>query len=265
MITSLTNDFVKLATSLHHKKGRNQHKLYLAEGIHLVSEALKAKAEIQEYVWTNKLLKSIEGTALFNQLQTIAPGVEVSEAVFNKLAETETPQGIMALIQLPLESKPDFSKLSLGLIADGVQDPGNLGTIIRTAWAAGVDVLFCTSETADPYQGKVIRATMGGIFNLSIFRNLDPTVIFSAAQSAGIQLVAGYPNASLQYYQLDLLKPTIFLVGSEGQGISRVWDEFTINKVNIPQPGQAESLNVAISAGIMIYEAIRQRAINGVL
>lgn len=262
MITSPSNDLVKLVMSLHHKKGRKEHKLFIAEGIHPVTEALKAGVPIQRYIWTGKLISSPEGKNLLNQLQSRYEGVEVSDRIFDKISETDNPQGILALIQIPTEKPIDFSKIRLGLIVDGVQDPGNIGTIIRTAWAADLDSLFFTPGTADPYQGKVVRATMGGIFNQNLFPNRTPEYICKNALEHGIQIIAGYPDAVQSYFEAEMLGPTLFLVGNEGKGVSEAWESYPIRKVYIPQPGQAESLNVAVSAGILIYEAVRQRMMN---
>lgn len=263
MITSISNSLVKLAISLHHKKGRMTHNLYLAEGIHLVTEALNAGVGIARFIWTSKLALSSEGCELLRRLSEAVPGVEVSETVFNKIAETDNPQGVVAFIEILQETMPDFSKIQLGLVVDGVQDPGNVGTIIRTAWAANVDSLFFTPGTSDPYQGKVVRATMGGIFTQRIFRNVLPASIFQQAVNHGITIVGGYPEATQSHFQLNFSGPTMFLIGNEGKGISEEWANFSIQKVYIPQPGKAESLNVAVSAGILIYEAIRQRLTMG--
>lgn len=262
LITSTSNDLVKLVMSLHHKKGRKEQKLFIAEGIHPVTEALKAGIPIQRYIWTSKLTTSLEGKTLLDQLQSRYQGIEVSDHVFRKMSETESPQGILALIEIPSEKPIDFSRIRFGLIVDGVQDPGNIGTIIRTAWAAGLDSLFFTPGTADPYQGKVVRATMGGIFNQNLYPNRTPEYIYKNAEKHGIQIIAGYPDATQSYFEVEMLGPTLFLVGNEGKGVSEVWENYPIRKVYIPQPGQAESLNVAVSAGILIYEAVRQRMMN---
>lgn len=259
MITSPTNNLVKLVTSLHYKKGRNEQNLYLAEGIHLVTEALKAGVKIQRFLWTDKLLSSPEGKKLLQCLEEQSTGTEVTEGIFCKIAETENPQGVLALIEIPPPQSLDFSQISLGVIIDGVQDPGNVGTIIRTAWAVGADCLFFTSGTADPYQGKVVRSTMGGIFYQRIVNHLTPQAIYTQARENGVAIVGGYPGADQSYYDINFLKPTLFLVGSEGKGISQEWAEYDIQKVHIPQPGHAESLNVAVSCGILLYEAVRQR------
>jgi len=259
LITSISNQYVKLASNLHHKKGRSEHKLYLAEGIHLVSEALKAGAAIQHYFWTEKLALAAEGQELLRQLAQKAQGYVVSESVFAKLSETETPQGILAIVKIPSEPVLDLQNIQLGLIVDGLQDPGNVGTIIRTAWAGGLDCLILTSGTADPYQGKVVRASMGGIFYQKIYRNFSPDAIAAAAHQSGVRIVAGFPGADRSYFSVNMVSPTLLLVGNEGRGVATEWEAYPLEKVFIPQPGNAESLNVSVSAGILIYEAIRQR------
>ncbi|HEY8464325.1 MAG TPA: RNA methyltransferase [Bacillota bacterium] len=259
MITSNTNRLIKLASSLQLKKGRLQHKLFLAEGIHLVAEALKAEAEIRCFFWSQRLCATGEGRELLQLLTTRAEGFEVSETVLGKICETETPQGIVAMLSLPQEPVFDLTGTKLGLIIDGLQDPGNVGTIIRTAWAGGLDCLLFTSGTVDPFQGKVVRATMGGIFYQKIYRNLTPRMIAAAAQKAGVQIIAGTPNAVCSCFAVDLTLPTLLLVGNEGKGVTPEWENYAIRRVSIPQPGKAESLNVSVSAGILVYEALRQR------
>lgn len=123
------------------------------------------------------------------------------------------------------------------------------------AWGG---IIF-TPQTADPYQGKVVRASMGGVFSQKIYRNIPPQMIVERARQAGVQIVAGDPVARQNIFEIDLLPPTLFLVGNEGQGIHPTWKDFLVEWVKIPQPGRAESLNVALAAGILIYEAVRQR------
>lgn len=263
MINSLTNKYVKLACSLHHKKGRLEQNLYLAEGIHLVREALEAGVEIKQFFWSEKLFYFEEGKALWKNLQDRFEGLEVSENVFGKMCETETPQGVLTLIRLPGNPVLELQDVKLGLIFDSLQDPGNVGSIIRTAWAAGLDCLFFTPKTADPYQGKVVRASMGGIFHQKIFREVNPESILKETKKNQIQIVAGDQKVSHLYFDCNLQPPTLFLIGNEGSGLSEIWSQFSIKRVLIPQPGKAESLNASVSAGILIYEALRQRLIKG--
>jgi TrmH family RNA methyltransferase len=263
LITSNTNHLIKMVSSLHHKKGRQEQKLYLAEGIHLVQEALKSGAPVRYFFWSAKLTNSIEGVQLLESLKSKYEGYEVQEAIFPKICETENPQGILAVIRLPEEQLVDLTHLKLGIVIDGLQDPGNVGTIIRTAWASALNGLLFTPDTVDPYQGKVVRASQGGIFQPGIYRGLTPEHIVAEAKKYQIQIVAGDANASQVYYEWDFTPPTLILVGNEGRGLQDKWEKFSISKIKIPQPGHAESLNVAVSAGILIYEAIRQRTMKG--
>ena len=263
MITSNSNNLIKMVSSLQNKKGRLEHKLYIAEGLHLVQEAVNAQVRIDRYFWTSRLTLTKEGDILLQNLQRgNYEGYEVSEAVFSKISETEHPQGILATVSIPPEPIFKLSGFRLGLVVDGLQDPGNVGTIIRTASAANLDVVLFTSGAADPFQGKVVRASMGGIFYQKIYRNLTPEMILREAEKAGVRVVAGDPGATLNYFECDFLSPTLLIVGNEGRGLTEVWENNYIQKVLIPQPGRAESLNVSVSAGILIYEAIRQRIIN---
>lgn len=259
MITSVSNDLVKMTVSLHHKKGRQEQNLYLAEGIHLVQEALRAGVRICRYFWTQKLCSTPEGQLLLKTLESHYEGYQVSETVFGKISETENPQGILAVIAIPENPGMNLNGVKLGLIVDGLQDPGNVGTIIRTAWAGGLDGLIFTPQTADPFQGKAVRASQGGVFSQRIYRNIVPDAIAGQAKQAGIQIVAGDPAAEQNIFEINLLPPTLFLVGHEGQGITSIWRDLPVRWVKIPQPGRAESLNVAVAAGILIYEAVRQR------
>ncbi len=262
MITSNSNNLIKLVSSLHNKKGRQEHKLYLAEGIHLVQEALLSKAPVKYFFWSPKLTTTNEGRELLEAIQGKFEGYEVSDSVLGKICETQNPQGIIAVISIPDQTVLDLTGFNLGVIIDGLQDPGNVGTIIRTAWAGALDGLLMTPETADPFQGKVVRASMGGIFHQFIHQNLASNIIMAEAKRKGVQIVAGDVNAEEVYYDCDLTLPTLLLIGNEGRGLKGDWEKNSIKKVFIPLPGKAESLNVSVSAGILIYEAIRQRSMS---
>ena len=151
-----------------------------------------------------------------------------------------------------------------GLILHGLQDPGNLGTIIRTAWAAGLKTIFTTPGTVDPYGGKVVRASQGGVFNLQILtRPLD--TIFAWAKASGIRVWGADPRGAKVYYQEDLTGPSLFLFGNEAHGYkgAELEEDRTVESLRIPLPGGAESLNVSIAAAILIYEVLRQRGVDG--
>lgn len=260
MITSVSNNLIKLVRSLHYKKGRLQENLFLAEGIHLVQEGLRSGSQIKHFFWTEKLTKTPEGKKLLAALSADYQGFEVSEAVLAKVSETENPQGVVATIAIPPQkSLSDFTDFKLGLIIDGLQDPGNVGAMIRTAWAFGCDGLIFTPGTADPYQGKVVRASMGGVFYQQVCLNQKPQAIFEWASRKGIRIIAGDPKAQRFCFQSNLSDASLILIGNEGRGFNLEWDDYSITKVLIPQPGGAESLNASVSAGILLYEALRQR------
>lgn len=259
MITSGANHYIKTICSLHHKKGRVEHNLYLAEGIHLVQEALRSGAKLRNYFWSAKVSAFPEGGILLKQLQERVPGFEVNEAVMAKIAETENPQGIVATLEIPEPAAFTLQNWEFGLILDGLQDPGNVGTILRTAWASGIQGLICTPGTADLFQGKVVRASMGGIFYRPGFPNMEPRRIWSEAKKRGVRIIAGDAKGKQNYFDFNFGPPALILVGNEGRGLSPDWDEFPVERVQIPQPGRAESLNVSISAALLIYEAIRQK------
>lgn len=260
MITSISNDLIKLVISLHHKKGRLQENLFLAEGVHLVREGIRAGSQIKQFFWSEKLVKSEEGKELLTKLNSEYQGQEVSDRVMEKICETENPQGIVATMAIPPHMELfDSTNFKLGLIIDGLQDPGNVGTIIRIAWAAGCDGLIFTPGAADPFQGKVVRASMGGVFYQRIYRNYEPKTISQWSVRAGVNIIAGDPRATKFCFMTNLSRPSLILVGNEGRGLNPEWDGTNVQKVLIPQPGGAESLNVSISAGILVYEALRQR------
>lgn len=259
MITSNTNNYVKLICGLHNKKGRGEHNLYLAEGIHLIQEAIRSGAILRNFFWTSKIMASEEGVVLLKQLQENGEGFEVSEPVMAKMAETESPQGVIATVVFPEHPPFNWAASRLGLILDGLQDPGNVGTIIRTAWAAGLDGIFLMPGTADPYQGKVVRASQGGVFHVPLYLNCEPKSLYDDARKHGVQIVAGDVKAETSYFESNLCAPTLFLVGNEGRGLTSGWENMEFKRVYIPQPGHAESLNVSISAALLIYEAIRQK------
>jgi TrmH family RNA methyltransferase len=262
MIRSLSNDLIKLVRTLHHKKGRLRENLFLAEGIHLVQEGLKSGFKIRHFFWTEKLTKTSEGRELLEVLKDGHQGFEVSEAVLAKISETENPQGVIATVAIPEQTTlAEFTDFKLGLIIDGLQDPGNVGAIIRTAWAFDCDGLFFTPGAADPYQGKVVRASMGGIFYQRICQNLEPQAIYQWSSRMGIRIIAGDPKATEFCFQSDLAGGSLILIGNEGRGLNPEWANYPINKTLIPQPGGAESLNASISAGILLYEALRQRLV----
>ena len=260
VLTSRENPLIKTVISLQRRRGRKKHRLFLAEGPHLLEEALRSSFKVR-----NVLVK--EGTTCPGALGELVkakgvPVYQVSARLFSVLTETQTPQDVLAVVEQPCEAKgfPSVGKDFCALILHQIQDPGNLGTIMRTAWAAGLANLFITPGTVDPYGGKVVRSSQGGIFNLNLyFQTLE--WILEWACTHGVKVWVGDPRGNKLYFEQDLTGPTLFLLGNEAHGFdwAELDQDWMVEGVRIPVPGGAESLNVSISAAILIYEALRQR------
>ncbi len=264
LLTSRNNPIIKTTISLQKRKGREKNRLFLAEGRHLLEEALKSPFTVR---WV--LVK--EGATCPGPLwELIAekriPVFQVLSSLYPTLTETQTPQDVLGVVAYPEETTdfppvdPNFS----GLILHELRDPGNLGAIIRTAWAAGLKTIFTTPGTVDPYGGKVVRASQGGVFNLRLLvRPLD--AILAWAKQWGIRVWGADPRGAKVYYKEDLTGPTLFLFGNEAHGFkeTKLEEDRTVESLKIPLPGGAESLNVSIAAAILIYEALRQRGLDG--
>ncbi|NLW56713.1 MAG: RNA methyltransferase [Firmicutes bacterium] len=259
-LTSRDNAFIKTVIALQTRKGRKKHQQFLAEGPHLLEEALKSSYEVKAVLTKGELKR--EGR-IWEQIEAQRiPVYTVAPKLFNELTETENPQALLGVVAQPPEPSgfPPVEQDFLGLVLVQIQDPGNLGTILRTAWAAGFQHIFITPGTVDPYGGKVVRASQGGIFNLRIYPASLPELL-SWAKEERIKLWAADPCGRLLYFQADYTGPTLFLFGNEAHGFALTGslDQSTVKRVRIPLPGGADSLNVAISAGILLYEALRQR------
>ncbi len=231
------------------RKARREEKLFVVEGPHLVEAAIGAI----------KFVVYAENMPLVDQLKE--QGIEclkITRKQFLTLSEVETPQWILAVVRQEHFQLPDLLKINNPLIVFcvGVQDPGNLGTIIRTADAAGVTGIIISKGTVDIYNPKVVRATMGSIFHLPIVQvdSVEETI-----KQLGLKTVATSLSANKNYYEEDYSKEVVVLVGNEGAGLDEKVVSLCDAKVKIPILGRAESLNVGISTAIILYEAVRQR------
>lgn len=240
MITSIQNNKVKEWKKLHKRKYRNQEQAFLVEGFHLVEEVIKSDFLVKELIVR-------EGVEM--EADPDIPITEVSSQVFESIAETETPQGIAAVVE---QRSFDYKPGRWTLIVDAVQDPGNLGTMIRTADAAGFDHVILGKGTVDPYNDKVIRATQGSLFHLPIFQG-DIQDYVRELQGKGAHVWASTLSDAVPYKNLDVPEKVALIVGNEGQGIDDSVAALADERVYIPIYGQAESLNVAIASAVLMY------------
>lgn len=261
MITSLQNPLVKHIVSLQQRKARDEAGVFFVEGWRFVGEALARGAQVKQVLFCPELSRP-EGEILLKRFhQKGIPVEEVDERVFRKMSSTEEPQGILALIQKPGFSWADvkIAAKDVLLIIDGVQDPGNLGTILRTALAAGVNTVLLTKGTVDLYNPKVLRSTMGAIFSTLFLQNLEPEEVLAFCAKHKLPVALGDIAGETIYHMDRLPLPMALVVGNEGNGPSPQFRNSAQYIFTLPMLFGVESLNVATATGIMLYEIVRQR------
>lgn len=258
MITSTQNPLVKTIRKLHNPKGRREQQLLLLEGTNLLAEASAVNYPLVTVCCTSAWQES--HGKLWEDAGIQCERLElVSPEVLNAIATTVNPDGVVATAKRPLTPSSPQLPASLGLALETIQDPGNLGTIIRTAAAAGADGLWLSSDSVDVDNPKVLRASAGQWFRLPLNLGSDLKELVCQCQNQGIQVVATLPNATLTYWELDWRVPTLILLGNEAAGLRTELAELATVQVKIPLWRDVESLNVAIAASLMLYEAQRQR------
>ena len=241
IITSKANSVVKNAKKLHQKKYRKS--AYLIEGWHLFEEAVQAGVTIEK-------IFALE--TYRDQLATFPQTVWVSEDILLDLADSQTPQGIVAVVQKEEIGQVDLSQGKF-LFLEDVQDPGNVGTIIRTADAAGFTGVIVSDKSADIYSLKTLRSMQGSHFHLPIYRMSSQRLLEGAKEAAIPVLATTLSKDSVDYRELPPIENFVLVMGNEGQGISPLMAESADQLVHISMKGKAESLNVAVAAGILIF------------
>lgn len=266
MITSVQNQKIKYLKHLANKSFREKERMFICEGIRLVEEAIKSAWTVDTFIYSDELLASERGERLLiNAAQKGINQLQVTKEVFLAITGIESPQWVMALIKQVEFSLNDIMSVDQApvlVLVDGIQDPGNLGTIIRTADAFNTSGIVLLKGTVDLYNPKTLRATMGSLFHLPVLAGQDPADIIPALVSRGINLLLAEPAAGLPVYQVDMTGPVAIVVANEGAGPGQITRRMAGQTIRIPMAGQAESLNVSISAAIILYEASRQRGEN---
>lgn len=250
-IDSIYNKVIKEINSLKNKKDRDKKGLFILEGERLISE-----------IPNTDMIKYIVAEENYKGIATECSNIyRVSKSMFEKISDTVNPQGILAVCHIMEEDTENvvYGETSFYVILENVTDPGNMGTIIRTADAAGADGIFLTKGCVDIYNPKVIRATMGSIFHLPIYRNVDGIELVKNLNNIGINTLAAHLKGSKVLYDVDMTKGCAVIIGNEARGLSDEMSTAAKSLVKIPMPGKAESMNAGIAAGIIIYEAVRQR------
>ena len=258
MISSLQNPLVKQIRLLHRPKGRREHHLFLIEGTHLLETACAVDSSIETVCATKQWQE--QHLQLSEKLVKKAKRVEiVTPEVLEALATTVHPDGVIATVERKSFSSSPPSTLQLGLILERIQDPGNLGTIIRTAAATEVDQIFLSSDSVDLDNPKVIRSSAGEWFRLPMMVSENLEDLIQNYRSQGVQIIATLPDAIKLHWEIDYTQPTLILLGNEGAGLSDTLTSLADQTIKIPLGGQVESLNVAIATAVILYEALRQK------
>ena len=286
-ITSKENETIKNVKKLKEKKYREQEGKFIVEGIKMIEEAIQEQAQIDKIIIcedcvlnyqneeeqkedSSSSLGSSSGSGLGSSLvisqelrYEIAKQncIRVPEKIFETLTSVENPQGMLAIIEKRKDKNISY-KEDLIVILDGIQDPGNLGTILRTIDSTDLTQVILTKDTADVYNPKVVRASMGAIYRINVnkintYKEIEEFI--KEARKNDYKIVAtALSEESKSIYDLDL-KKTILIIGNEAKGVSKEMLELADTKAILPMLGKTESLNVAVATGIILYEYIRRK------
>lgn len=258
IISSKDNDFIKHIKKLKDKKYRDESNEYIIEGIKLIEEAVKEQAKIKKIIVCENTTKTYEIPTNVRLEIAKYECIYVTEKIFNSITQVTNPQGIMAIIEKSLEEQEiDFTQ-DLIVILDDVQDPGNLGTILRTIDSIGLKQVIVSKDTADAFNPKVVRSTMGAIFRVKIIEaeNLIDTI--KSIKRHHFKLVATSLQTDKSIYDIDFNKKMI-VIGNESNGVSKEIQDMADERAKIPMLGKTESLNASVAAGIVMYEYVRQK------
>jgi TrmH family RNA methyltransferase len=259
-ITSKDNSFVKRLRSLSEPKPRKKEKTFLIEGVKMVEEALRDN--LVKTIIAAPALVQHHGKGVLKLAESRNVDILwISERLMDALSESKTPQPVMAEVTMKQHSEEGLLANEAGLIiiAHQLQDPGNLGTIIRTAEAVGASGLAITQNTVDPFNAKAIRASMGSILRLPVVPIGDIAVFIKKCKQKGFQTAATVLAGEKTHLDIDLTKPTVVILGQEGTGLPQdIMAEMDL-RVRIPMAAAIDSLNVATAAAVILYEAMRQR------
>ena len=265
LITSTSNNRVKEIKSLKDKKFRNENGLYFIEGIRFFEEAIieysKKNIEIVDVVisedFDENLLRSILQKYSYNKLISVT---KVSSKNFYEMSDTKTPQGILAVIKMKKYDLVDIiDKGELFIFIDSIQDPGNLGTIVRTAEAAGFDGIIASKGTVDLYNNKVLRSTMGSVFRIPFILSENVKEDMKKMKENGVKIYGAHLNADKNIYQHQYTGKIALVLGNEGAGMSDLVMHECNELLIIPMQGNAESLNVSVASAVLMFEVVRQR------
>jgi RNA methyltransferase, TrmH family len=259
-ITSRDNSLLQLARAV--RDGKTTEFIFV-EGMRLCEEVLRSGLPLHALIVSDELAAKEKARSLVGDLESAAQrGALVSEKLLESISYTKTPQGIVVLAERPNTSQEHFQARqtnTLVVIMHRINNPVNVGAIMRTAEAAGASGVIATQSTADPFSAKALRGAMGAAFRLPVWFGADFSDAMLWASEAKVQTICGDVHATTNYDEVDWTKPSALIVGPESSGLSRAEVALASAAVRIPMNAAAESLNVAVATGVLLYEAVRQR------
>ena len=258
VITSKDNETIKKIRKLKEKKYRDQNGKYLIEGIKLIREAIVEQANIDTIVVCDNCVKTgeIDSKVLYEIAKYNC--VYVDEKVFNNITDVQNPQGLLAVVEKKSTDKDIKYDEDVIVVLDDIQDPGNLGTILRTIDSVGLSQVIVSKKSGDVFNPKVVRSTMGAIFRVNIIESENLVNTLKEIKKHKFKVVATSLQTEESIYDIDYKKKVI-IIGNEANGVSKEVLEISDQKVKIPMPGKTESLNAAVATGVILYEYVRQK------
>lgn len=258
IITSKDNDIIKSVRKLKEKKFRDQNNEYIVEGIKMIKEAILEEAVIKLIIVCEENVNS--GTIDKKLLYEIAKYecIYVNKKIFSLITDVQNPQGILAVIEKQNSEENIDYKEDVIVVLDGIQDPGNLGTILRTIDSVGLNQVIVSKETADAYNPKVVRSTMGAIFRVNIIESDNLLETLKNLKKHKYKIMATSLETQNSIYDVDYSKKVI-VIGNEANGVSEEILDYSDEKIKIPMLGKTESLNASVATAVILYEYVRNK------
>ena len=257
LITSKDNETIKHIRKLKEKKYRDEYGEYIVEGIKLINEAIEEKQDVKTIIVCDNCNKEALNQ---NSMYEVAKldCIYVDEKVFNTITEVKNPQGILAVVEKQNKEKQINFNEDIIVVLDDIQDPGNLGTILRTVDSVGLSQIIVSKKSGDVYNSKVVRSTMGAIFRVNVIESENLKDTIKEIKKHKFNVISTSLDTDKSLYDINLNK-TVIVIGNEANGVSKEIQELSDIKIKIPMLGKTESLNASVATGIVLYEYVRQK------
>ena len=261
VISSKDNELIKHIKKLKDKKYRDENNEYIVEGVKLIEEAVQEKAKIKKIIVCEDTTRTYEiPTQVMLEIAKYEC-VYVTDKIFSSITQVTNPQGVMAIIEKNSENQEIDYTQDIIIALDNVQDPGNLGTILRTVDSIGLKQIIVSKDTVDAFNSKVVRSTMGAIFRVKIIEVENLTQAIKEMRKHHFKLMVTSLQTENSIYDIEFNKK-IIVIGNESNGVSKEIQDMADEKAKIPMLGKTESLNASVAAGVVMYEYVRQKLKN---